>query len=442
MATGDAMTPSAEIGPAEAAVLSKAAWRLIPFAALLYFVSFLDRVNVSYAALTMNRDIGLSASAYGMGAGIFFIGYCLFEVPSNLILKRVGARIWIARIMISWGLVSAGMAFVEGPTSFWIMRFLLGVAEAGFFPGIILYLSFWFPSAVRGRVIGYFMLAIPVSSVIGAPVSTALLQTSVFGLEGWRTMFIVEGIPAILLGITVFFFLTNRPGEAKWLTPEERLTLETLIERDRHPDAAADLRTGLLSPQVWRLAIVYFGLVMGLYGFGFWAPQIIRSLGEMNVGQVGWITMVPYAFAALAMYLCARHSDASGERIGHIAVPAFLGGLGFLASAILRDPFAIMAALTLGAVGVYAALSVFWTLPTSMLAGTAAAGGIALINSIGNLAGYLGPFAIGKLKDATGGYGPGLTIVAASLSIAGLAVMSFKAFRTASGAPAKARSGN
>jgi MFS transporter, ACS family, tartrate transporter len=406
-----------------AAVIRKAAWRLLPFMGLLYFVSFLDRVNVSFAALTMNADIGLSSAAFGLGAGIFFIGYLLFEIPSNLILSRVGARRWIARIMITWGLLSASMALVNGPVSFYVLRFLLGVAEAGFFPGMILYLTYWFPAEVRARVIGSFLVAVPLSTVVGAPLSTALLETSLFGLKGWQTMFILEGLPAILLGVAALFVLTDRPGVAKWLSPAERETIEGVLAQDgAHADHLSGLRQGLLSPRVWLLGLVYFGLVLGVYGLGFWAPQIIKSAGALDNRQTGILTAVPYAFAAAAMIYWSLRSDRTRERIRHVALPAFAAAIGFLVSAYTANPWLALAALTLGAVGVFAALAVFWTLPTSMLSGAAAAGGIALINSIGNLGGYLGPYAIGALKQHTGGYGAGMVMLAAAVVAAGVLV--------------------
>ena len=405
----------------EQAVVAKAARHLIPLMGLLYVVSFLDRVNVSYAALTMNADIGLSASAFGLGAGIFFIGYFLFEVPSNLILHRVGARAWIARILVTWGLVAMGMAWVQGPTTFLIGRFLLGVAEAGFFPGMILYLTYWFPGPERGRIIGSFMLAVPVASAIGGPVSTALLGTSLFGLAGWQTMFVVEGLPAVALGFVVLRMLPDRPASAPWLSEGERRCLEALVARDE--PAPTRLMDGLASARVWLFAAIYCGLVLGLYGFGFWAPQIIKSLGHLTNVQVGLISAIPYLAAAIAMVAWGRHSDTTGERVGHVCAPAALGAAGFLVSATATDPYVSLIALTCGAVGIYAALPVFWTLPTVMLSGTAAAGGIALINSVGNLGGYLGPYAVGWLKDWTGGYAAGLFVLSGAMLGAGLLVL-------------------
>ena len=401
-------------------VLRKVALRLIPFLGLLYFVSFLDRVNVGFAALTMNADIGLSASAFGLGAGIFFIGYFLFEIPSNLILQRVGARRWIARIMLTWGVISMAMAFVTGPASFLAMRFLLGVAEAGFFPGIILYLTYWFPASERGRIIGAFMIAIPLSNVVGAPLSTMLLDMPLFGLSGWQTMFIVEGLPAVLLGLAVALWLPDGPADARWLTPEEKRTLQRLIDAERPAHGGARLRDAMTSGRVWLFAAIYFGLVTGLYGLGFWAPQIVRGLGTLSNREVGLLTAIPYLVAALVMVFWGRHSDARGERVWHVAIAALLGAAGFVVSAYVADPVVSLAALTAGAVGIYSAVPVFWTMPTAMLSGTAAAAGIALINSIGNLAGYVAPFAIGRLRDVTGSYSAGLLVLAAGMLLAAL----------------------
>lgn len=403
----------------EKSAFSKAFWRLIPLVGLLYFISFLDRVNIGFAALTMNADLGISAAAYGIGAGIFFIGYFIFEIPSNLILERVGARRWIARIMVTWGMLSVGMAFVQGPTSFWVLRFLFGMAEAGFFPGIILYLTYWFPTAVRGRIMGWFMMAIPVSSVIGAPLSTWLLDHSIFGLRGWQTMFVVEGLPAIIMGILVLKLLPDRPAKAKWLSPDEAAAIESALAADASTVSHTSLRSGLVNPRVWHFALIYFGLVIGLYGFGFWAPQIIKAFGGLSNQQVGLITIAPYLLVPFAMYAWGRHSDRTGERRWHVVLTAFLGTIGFAASAFTGDPVLTMIAFTVAAIGVYCSLPVFWTMPTAYLSGTAAAGGIALINSIGNLGGYVGPAAIGHLKDQYG-FGMGLLVLAAGVGAAGI----------------------
>jgi ACS family tartrate transporter-like MFS transporter len=410
--------------PEEHSVLRKTAWRLIPFLCLLYFIAFLDRVNVGFAALTMNQDIGLSASAYGIGAGIFFLGYFFFEVPSNLLLKRFGARRWIARIMVSWGIVSMAMACVQGPVSFWILRFLLGVAEAGFFPGMILYLTYWFPNRVRGAMVGYFLLANPLTSVLGAPLSTALLGSELFGLAGWQTMFIIEGIPAILLGIVVLFYLHDSPAEAKWLNADEKRVLISAIEREQQFAQHASLREGLTSRSVWLFGAIYFGMNLGVYGFGFFAPQIIKALGNFSVTQTGFVTAIPYACAALAMFLWGRHSDATGERVWHFSLAALMGACAFTIGSYSTNVYIAIAAFSLGAMGVLGAMPVFWTMPTALLTGTAAAGGIALINSIGTLSGYFGPVLMGKLKESTGSYTAGLTLIAVAMSLSALLVLS------------------
>lgn len=408
----------------ERAVIRKAAGRLLPFLALLYFVAFLDRVNVSFAALTMNADIGLSASAYGLGAGIFFVSYVLFEIPSNLALQRFGARRWITRIMITWGLLSVAMAFVTGPYSFFVLRFLIGAAEAGFFPGIILYLTYWFPAKVRGQMIGMFFAAVPLSNVIGAPLSSWLLSKSIWGLSGWQTMFVLEGIPAIVLGALVFFWLADEPLRASWLTPQERELLHRAVRRDQPVQEQATLRDGLTSSKVWLLALIYFFLVVGLYGFGFWAPQMLSaSHPGLTRMQIGLAIALPYAVACIAMYAWTRHSDRSRERRWHVAAPAFIGAGGFLATTL--DPgFPLMlVAYAAIASGIYAAAPVFWTLPAAALSGAAAAGGIALVNSVGNVAGYVGAFAIGWLLDRTGRYDEGLWVMGASMACVGLLMM-------------------
>ncbi|MEJ0038525.1 MAG: MFS transporter [Gammaproteobacteria bacterium] len=404
----------------ERAVIRKAMWRLLPFLCFIYFIAYLDRINVSVAALTMNGDLGISDSAYGLGAGIFFVAYFLFEVPSNFALKRFGARAWIARIMVTWGLISMGMAFVAGPKSFYVMRFLLGIAEAGFFPGMIFYLTYWFPNRVRAGILGIFIIANPASTVIGAPLSTTLLGTSVFGLSGWQTMFLVEGLPAVLAGIVVLYVLCDSPAKAKWLTERERDVLLTAIKRDERLSLYTSAREGLLNPLVWLFSGLYAALMMGVYGFGLWAPQIVKLLGNLTNQQVGPVLVIPYACATLAMVLWSRHSDRTGERKWHLALPGLVGTIGFLCGGFTDNFYVAVFGFTLGAIGIYASLPLFWSLPTAILGGSAAAGGIALINSVGNLSGYLGPFVIGKLKDLTQSFAAGLLVIAASLTLASI----------------------
>lgn len=411
--------------PGESA-LRKIAWRLIPFLGALYFFAFLDRVNVGFAALTMNADLGLSSAVFGIGAGIFFLGYVAFEVPSNILLERFGARIWIARIMLTWGVLSAAMAFVQGPTSFYTVRFLLGVAEAGFFPGIIYYLTCWFPARQRARIIALFMIALPLSSVIGAPISTALLDIRAAGLAGWQWMFLLEAIPTILLGIAVLFFLPDRPSDARWLTAPEQRALEAELANERAARSdghLTSLRDALLMPRVWRHGLVYFSVLVGLYGFSFWLPQIIASLGSLTHMQVGLVTAIPYALACVALVLWGRHSDATGERALHVALPPLFAAVALAASGSVTNPVIGFAALCLAAIGIYSGLPAFWAYATAGLQGTAAAGAIALINSIGNVGGFLGPSAIGFVKEHTGSYALSLMLIAACLAIGAALVL-------------------
>lgn len=408
------------------AALRKVAWRLIPFLGLLYFFAFLDRVNVGFAALTMNAELGISAAAFGIGSGIFFIGYILCEVPSNVMLERFGARIWIARIMISWGVLSAAMAFVQGPRSFYVVRFLLGIAEAGFFPGIIFYLTCWFPARHRARVIALFMIALPLSSVIGAPISTALLGIEALGLAGWQWMFLLEAIPTIVLGVAVLAVLPDRPADARWLGEDEKRWLQAELAREQSVaghDHASSLRQALMLPRVWRNGFVYFCILVGLYGFGFWLPQIIASLGGLTNVQVGLVTMIPYSLAGVVLVLWGRHSDATEERSWHVALPMLLGAAALVVSGWSSAPLIAFAALCLAAVGIYSGLPSFWALASRGLQGAAAAGAIALINSLGNFGGFLGPAAIGLTKTYTNSYAASLLFIAVFLAVGAVLVI-------------------
>ena len=413
--------------PAESAI-AKASRRLIPFLVLCYAVNFLDRVNVGFAALAMNEDLGFTPEVFGFGAGIFFVGYILFEVPSNLALARFGARIWIARIMISWGLVAIAMAFVAGETSFYALRFALGVAEAGFFPGIILYLTYWFPREERARIVSLFMTAVPIATVVGGPLSGALLGLhGLGGIAGWRWLFIIEGIPAVLLGIVAFKFLTDRPKDAHWLAPEERTALERRLEAEAEDTRAigyAGIGQALTNPRVIELGLLYFCLVIGLYGIGFWMPQVLKTFDLSNLA-IGFLTAVPYLIAAISMVIAGRHSDATGERIWHVALPLFLSGAAFAWSAHAGPLPLVMLALSLATLGIYAAIGTFWSLPTSILTGTGAAAGLALINSIGNCGGFAGPVIVGQLKGATGNFTAALLFLAGALAVAGALALHF-----------------
>ncbi len=404
-----------------ARVMAKVTRRLIPFLFVLYIVAFLDRVNVGFAALQMKADLGLSDSVYGLGAGIFFIGYFLFEVPSNLILERVGPRWWIARIMITWGVISSCMMFVRGEAAFHALRFLLGVAEAGFFPGMVLYLTYWFPAAERARAVALFMTATAMAGVIGGPISGALLEMDgIGGLAGWQWLFLLEGIPAVVLGFVVLGHLTDRPEHAKWLAPEERSWLVARLAAERESVAGRHgtaLWRALVHRRVWSLSLLYFALILGIYGVSLWLPQIVDGLASMSAFTVGLATAIPYLVASVAMVVVGGHSDRTGERRWHIAAPALIGALGFVASTSAGHPALALAGLSLAALGIWSALGPFWTLPPSFLAGSGAAGGIALINSVGNLGGFVGPYALGLLKEATGGFRAGLLFLALALVV-------------------------
>lgn len=410
------------IAPEEHPAFGKVARRLIPLMMVLYLVSFLDRVNVGFAALTMNKDLDFSPAVYGWGASIFFLGYFLFEVPSNLIMEKVGARLWICRIMVTWGLLSAATAFVTGPTSFYVVRFLLGVAEAGFLPGMILYLGYWFPLAIRGRTIALFMAAVPIASAVGAPLSGMVLQTHGFlGLAGWQWLFLIEGIPACLLGIVVLIFLPDGPQQARWLSDAEKQAIAQRLALDAAgapPSTRHALGPALTDPRVIGLGIVYFGLVMGLYGVGLWLPQMVQARGY-SPAAIGWILVLPYAVSAIAMLAWGRHSDRSGERVWHVAGPLLVGGIGLAASIHAGSDLLALGAITVASMGIYATLGPFWTLPPLFLRGTAAAAGIALINAIGNLGGVAGPYVVGLLRQASGGYDSALEALALALILAG-----------------------
>jgi ACS family tartrate transporter-like MFS transporter len=411
--------------------LHKASMRLIPFICLLYFVNYVDRINISFSALTMNATLGLSSAAFGGGASIFFVGYVLFEVPSNLILAKVGARLWIARIMVVWGVVSIAMCAVMGVRSFYAMRFLLGAAEAGFFPGIIFFLTQWFPAAHRAKMVGLFMIGMPLSGLVGAPLSTFLLDAmnGLAGLAGWQWMFILEGAPALLLGIVCLRVLPDRPADARWLTTEERDRLQAMVDHERRTIEAAhgySIVEALTNPRVLALSVLLFLVSAGLYGSVFWIPQIIKGFGISNAA-VGWLTSLPYFASVLAMLFWSRHSDATGERVWHVALGAFASALGFVVASIwLGTPIVAVIGLCLGCVGIYAAFPVFWTLPTSFLTGPAAAGAIALITASANLSGIVAPALIGWSRDLTGGFVAAMLGLAAVLFGAGALSLTFR----------------
>jgi len=414
----------------ESSTTSKVTRRFVAFLVLCYFVAYLDRVNVGFAKLTMDSDLGISDTAFGFGAGVFFFAYFLFEVPSNMLLDKLGARLWIARIMFTWGLISGAMAFIPqiatftglgNVYTFYLLRVLLGFAEAGFFPGIIFFLTLWFPSSYRARIIGYFMAAIPLSSALGSPVSASLLGLHGFaGLAGWQWLYVLEAVPSLILAFVVYGYLTDRPNEATWLSADERNWLVQRLaaeDRGRAHVSPASAWASLYDPRVLLLSLVYFGDVACLYAVSFWLPSIVKGFGVSNWVN-GWITAIPYVAGFVGMIWLGRSSDARMERVRHLVATLAMAAIGVGASGFLDNPYLKMLALSFGAIGVFGSLPLFWTLPTAILGAGTAAAGIAAINSIGNLSGYFGPFAMGYIKDATGSFAWGLALVAALALVA------------------------
>ncbi len=411
----------------EEATYRKVAWRLIPLLLICYIVAYLDRVNVGFAKLQMLEQLNFSETVYGLGAGIFFIGYFLFEVPSNIILHKVGARVWIGRIMITWGILSACMMFVTSPTMFYVMRFFLGVAEAGFFPGIILYLTYWYPSHRRGRMTAMFMTGIAGAGVIGGPLSGAIMKFAdgAMGWSGWQWMFLLEGLPSVLLGVIVIVMLEDRIANAKWLTADERNLLIRNIAADGEHKEEESVFKVMSSGRVWLCAAIYFSYVMGLYGVSFFLPTIIKAMGYKDALDIGLISVIPYGVSVVVMLMVAKSADRSRERRWHVAIPGLVGAIGLTLSVIYaKEPVLAIAALTLGLSGIMATLPLFWSLPTAFLAGTGAAAGIALINSLGNLSGFVSPYAVGLLKDATGSTDAGVYMLACGMVVGALLTLS------------------
>jgi len=378
---------------------------------LLYLGCFIDRVNVGFAALSMNADLNFTPEIYGFGAGVFFWGYFLFEVPSNLILARVGARLWIFRIMFTWGVVSMLTALVSTPMQFYVVRFLLGLAEAGFFPGMVFYLTLWFPAAMRGRFFALFIIAVPLSGVVGGPISGAILSLGDFaGLKDWQWLFLLEALPACVLSFAVLAWLPNGPESAPWLSSDEKKLVLGRLAAEPKPDHTSFLKV-LADPRVWLAIVPYFGLVIDTYGLNFWLPQIVKAMGFTNF-ETGLMVALPYLVSMGAMYLTARSSDARGERIWHTAVASAISAAGFAIAAFAPDNTARFIALTVASAGFYAAVGLYWTLPTTIIGGMAAAGGIGLINAVGNIGGFLGPVIVGWFTQTTGNYRSGLAALA------------------------------
>ncbi|MES1991829.1 MAG: MFS transporter [Pseudomonadota bacterium] len=414
----------------ERRLFARAARRIIPVMIILYTISFLDRVNVGFAALEMNKDLGFTSEIFGFGVGIFFIGYFIFEVPSNVVIEKLGARLWICRIMLTWGLISGAMAFVTTPTSFYILRFLLGAAEAGFAPGMILYLTYWFPADQRARLYGTYFIAIPLASVIGAPFSSWLLQfNGHLGLHGWQWMFLIEAVPALIMGVAVLRLLPDGPSKANWLTTDEKRVIAECLSRDRaatHIDAQHALWPALKDARVLLMCLIYFAIVIGLYGISFWLPQMVKGNGFSNI-ETGWLVSAVYVVAALAMPLWGRSSDKYQERIWHTVAPCLLAAAGFAGGAYFEATPLIILSLGLAAIGTYVSIVPFWAIPPVFLSGTAAAGGIALINSTGNLGGFVGPYIVGYVKDLTHSYTAGIYALSASLVIAAALTFAMRA---------------
>jgi ACS family tartrate transporter-like MFS transporter len=399
----------------ERSTMRKLYKRLLPFTFILYFICYLDRINVGFAALTMNTDLGFTASVYALGATAFFWGYCIFEIPSNIALEKIGARVWIARIMITWGVFAVATAFVTGVTSFAIVRCLLGIAEAGFFPGIILFFTYWFPARYRGRVIGAFMMALPISIALGSPISTALLELDGFlGLAGWKWVFIGEGVPSVLLGISVLFYLTDRPAKAHWLTAEEKEWLTAELAAERRAVESVRVYTvlqALANPRTLALATVWIGTVTASLGLVLFLPQILKAIG-LSTMMIGVAAAVPYVAGTIAMVVWGYVSDRMNERRWNLFAACFVSTVGFVMAGWLNGSLWALVGMSVACVGLYGLKGAFWPLPSMYLSGTAAAATIAAINSVGNLGGLIGPLSVGWIKDRTGSFESGLYVLA------------------------------
>ena len=424
----DGLSVSTPFGP-DAVLQSatrKAALRFVPLLTIAYLFNYLDRTSLGFAALTMNKQLGLSASQFGLAAGILFLGYCLFEVPSNLLLYRFGARRWLARIMISWGIVSAATIFVVGPNSFYALRLLLGIAEAGFFPGVTFFLAAWFPAQYRTRMLAWFLIGIPLSSLIGSPVCGMLLQMDgIWGFAGWQWLFLGVSLPCIPLGLLTLWLLADRPETATWLSSDERDVLRDVLSSEVRERPPSSLLAALMDTRVLILAAIQFGFTLGSYGIGIWLPLMLREY-HLSTLAIGWTGAIPYLFASAGMILWARYVDRKGRRIINLAITCFLGGAGLVAPILSGSLAVALMGFSVALVGVTAARAIFWTIPTRFLTGVAAAGGLAFINSIGTVGGFVGPSMMGWLKEFSGSYVVGLTAVAAIMIAATVASMSLK----------------
>ena len=410
---------SAQVSEVEARTIRKVAWRLLPLIVVIYLVAYIDRTNVGFAATGgMSKALGLAATDFGLGAGIFFLGYFLFEVPSNLLLEKAGARRWIARIMISWGVLAAAMAFVQGPTSFIVMRFLLGVAEAGFFPGVILYFTYWFPKTYRCRVLASLYVAVPIANAVTAALSGFLLGLDgLLGLAGWQWLFIIEAVPAVLLAFVVLSYLTDQPSVADWLKPDEKAWLTATMEAERQavlqsPKGHMSLGQVFTDLRILSLALMYLTIVTATYGITFFLPQVVKEIGGSDI-RVGLISAAPYIVGTIGLLVWSWNSDRTRERKWHYIIACLLGAAGLIAAGFYGSTLTAVAAIAIATIGLYGCKTPFWSMPSEFLTGTAAAAGIAMINSIGNLGGFVGPFVVGWIKDATGGFGAAMGFLAA-----------------------------
>lgn len=408
--------------------VNKCAWQLLPILILAFVLNYIDRTSVGFAALTMNADLGMSATQFGWGAGILFAGYCLLEVPSNLALYRYGARRWLARIMITWGIAAAATAFVVGPYSFYAARFVLGVAEAGFFPGVAFYLACWFPAQYRTRMLAWFMVGVPVSSIISGPFSGVLLMLDGFGgLHGWQWMFIVQGLPASLVGLWVLFKLRDNPSQAYWLSTQEREALERMLASEHRERETKDFLSALKDPRVLILTVIQFGFVLGAYGIGIWLPTILQAHG-LNVTDTAMLSSLPYIFATLGMLLWARRVDRSGKKTLNLLLCCLVGAAGMAAAALLTQLIPALIGVSIAVLGATTARAVFWSIPTRFLTGAAAAGGLAFINAVGTLGGFVGPFVVGWLKDYTGSFSMGILFMAGMILLSAVMTLVLRIF--------------
>jgi MFS transporter, ACS family, tartrate transporter len=419
--------PSSEEDLLRQRTMKKVSAHLIPFMIAMFCANFLDRVNISFAALQMNHDLQLTPRAYGFAAGILFVAYTGLEIPSNLILERVGARVWLSRIMITWGIVAAANALIFDKHSLYALRLLLGAAEAGFFPGIMLYLVRWFPAKERAAAITLFMIGNPIAIIFGAPISTALLSLgNMFGIAAWRWLFVLEGLPSVALGIIAIWWLTDRPEDARWLEPEERSWLSSILKSE------SEARSRISPVSVGRVfthgptlafAASKFCVLLAFYGIALWLPQIVKSIGHLSILRTGFVTAIPYLCAAIGSVLVGRSSDRTGERPKHIAYPAFVGTAGFVIAAYCTNPYLGMAGLCIAATGIWCANTIFWTMPAAVLSGVSAAAGFALINSVGSLGGLFGPSIAGLAREATGNYATALVVLGGFLAMSGVIVL-------------------